>query len=256
MDISIELIKLGVITFTSIIVGRFLYNRSSKNIDYTENTNTAVKTKLPHVIYKNEKINQKRPVSIYNDWVKTQLPDNISMDIIQECLPGEKYKCYDYFIGLKYYIDGDYGKIPPYLAYEAKDEKDLKHRYFYNVTSCISTESELLNRKNEEPKWRYIRKFVKKDKYMYLENTNWQYNAIYDIRKYKFEYHLRLLKLVFSDNELNITIKEYEDLMNTWYKTPHWKFDNEKFKFIEISDSKENYGDGIEHPTADEIIKE
>lgn len=256
MDISTELIKLGIITLASIIVGRFFYNRSSKNINHTESINTAVKTKLPHVIYKNEEINQKRPVSIYNDWVKSQLPDNIPMDIIHECLPGEKYKCYDYFVGLKYYIDGDYGKIPPYLAYEAKNENDLKHRYFYNVTASISNKLELFNRKNEEPKWRYIRKFVKKDKYMYCENTNWQYNAIFDSRKYWMEYHLNLLKTVITEEELKIQIKEYENLINNRYQTPHWKFDCEKFEFIEISDSKEYNWDGIEHPTEDEIIKE
>jgi len=196
-----------------------------------------------------------KPVAIYNDWVKQQLPDDIPDDIIKQCLQGEKYTCLDFIKGLTYYSDADPGRCPPHIAYQAKDEEDLKHYYFYHVTYSIAGQIELLNREQEEQNWRYVRVKALNNKWMYRENTNYKYNAIYDSRKYWMEYHLNLLKPVINNDKLKTTIKEYESSLNTWYKIPHWKFDEDKFEFIEISDSKENNGDGIEHPTEEEIIK-
>jgi len=43
--------------------------------------------------------------------------------------------------------------------------------------------------------------------------------------------------------------------MNYWYKEPHWDYDRNKLRFIEISDSKENDGDGIEEPRPGSVIR-
>ncbi len=40
-----------------------------------------------------------------------------------------------------------------------------------------------------------------------------------------------------------------------WYKEPHWDYDRNKLRFIEISDSKENDGDGIEEPRPGSVIR-
>ena len=43
--------------------------------------------------------------------------------------------------------------------------------------------------------------------------------------------------------------------MNYWYIEPHWDYDRRKLCFIEVSDSKENDGDGIEEPRPGSVIR-
>ena len=50
-------------------------------------------------------------------------------------------------------------------------------------------------------------------------------------------------------------MQEYVSLMNYWYKEPHWDYDCNKLRFIEISDSKEHNGDGIEEPRLGSVIR-
>ena len=50
-------------------------------------------------------------------------------------------------------------------------------------------------------------------------------------------------------------VQEHIRLMNRWYKGPHWDYDRRKLCFIEISDSKENDGDGIEEPRPGSVIR-
>jgi hypothetical protein len=51
-------------------------------------------------------------------------------------------------------------------------------------------------------------------------------------------------------------VKRYVDLMNFWYKEPHWDYDREKLCFIEISDSREyDNADGDEEPRPGSVIE-
>lgn len=51
-------------------------------------------------------------------------------------------------------------------------------------------------------------------------------------------------------------MKRYVDLMNFWYKVPHWDYDREKLCFIEISDSREyDNADGDEEPRPGSVIE-
>ena len=49
-------------------------------------------------------------------------------------------------------------------------------------------------------------------------------------------------------------MQEHISLMNYWYIEPHWDYDRNKLRFIEISDSKEHDGDGIEEPRPGTVV--
>ena len=193
----------------------------------------------------------KLPISIYNEWIKSILPDNIPPDIIKKSLPRENSPYPDFVIGLEYYVDADPGRVSPRLEYVAKDETDLKCRIFADVAFCIASEIELSTRKEDELKWHYIPIDVKDNKWLYKENQNYIYDTIFDSRKTMFECHLKLLKLVYSLEQLSPKIKKYEKCMNINFQTPHWKFDLNTFEFVEISNSKEK-----NYPEESQIIKD
>ncbi len=195
-------------------------------------------------------LHKKQPISIYNEWIKSILPDYIPSDIIEKSLPRQNNPYPDFVIGLEYYVDADPSRVPPRLEYAAKDENDLKCRIFADVAFQIASEMELSTRKDDELKWHYIPIYVKDDKWMYKENKNYTYDTIFDSRKTLFECHLKLLNLVYSLEELDLKIKKYEKCMNTDFQTQHWKFDLNTFEFVEISNSRDNY-----YPEESQIIQ-
>ena len=68
------------------------------------------------------------------------------------------------------------------------------------------------------------------------------------------EYHLSLLKNVLSEEDVNNKIAYYESKLNMWFTEKHWSFDRGKFRFVEISDSKEHDTYGVEEPREGSII--
>ena len=64
-----------------------------------------------------------------------------------------------------------------------------------------------------------------------------------------------LLNYAFPPEYWEKRVREHIRLMNYWYKEPHWDYDRRKLCFIEISDSKENDGDGIEEPRPGSVIR-
>lgn len=50
--------------------------------------------------------------------------------------------------------------------------------------------------------------------------------------------------------------ERYTGLMNRWFLEPHWAYDEEKFRFIEISDSREYRSDSdkTDAVTQDNVI--
>ena len=52
-------------------------------------------------------------------------------------------------------------------------------------------------------------------------------------------------------------MREYVGLMNHWYSVPHWDYDRQGLRFIEISDSREHDGDAAktEEPRPGSVIR-
>ena len=85
----------------------------------------------------------------------------------------------------------------------------------------------------------------------------YDYNAIEDSRLPGFERHLRNMHYHFPKDRWEKKVREYIGLMNFWYKTPHWDYDRELLRFVEISDSKEfdSREDPVEEPRPGSIVE-
>ena len=155
--------------------------------------------------------NDLKPISIYYDYIKSHLPYYVPDEVIKHCLTNDTHS--NYVRGLNYYVYYDPGKAPAELAYVASSEEDLKHRIFEDVSYNIARYIQSLNIENGQI-----------------------YNMTSDFERLVMEYHLNLLKSQLSQGELNMKIKQYENKINKSYKIPHWKFNKEKFEFIEINE--------------------
>lgn len=183
----------------------------------------------------------------YQDWVLEKLPRDISGDIVQKSL-----NIGGYVSGLQFWCYEDRG--PATVAFTAADEDELKRWIYDEVSKNISLNVELNHRKDEEKRWRYVRERAVNGQWMYRENTDYVYNAIHDTRKYWMEYHLLLLTRVFSEEEINKRIADYESCLNLWFAEKQWAFDKEQFMFFEISNSKEYDTYGIEEPREGSVV--
>ena len=119
----------------------------------------------------------------------------------------------------------------------------------------IALHLEVYNRKSEECNWRYIRAKAVAGGWTYIENPNYRYDAIYDARKLYFEYHIRFTTELFSAKKAKKLIRTYSNYINKWFLDTHWKFEEGRLEFVEISSSKEIDEKGVEHPQPDEIIQ-
>lgn len=140
------------------------------------------------------------------------------------------------------------------MLFTASDENELKRWMYSQICKNIALETELRHREEEEKLWRYVQTRAEEGHWLYRENTNYIYNAIHDSRKYWMEYHLSLLRKVFSEEDINAQIAEYESSLNIWFMEKHWSFDREQFQFVEISDSRECDIYGIEEPREGTIL--
>ena len=82
----------------------------------------------------------------------------------------------------------------------------------------------------------------------YLENLEYEFNAIYDMRKLWFEFQLQLERTALPPKRVAEQAAYYEDCLNKRFRTPHWRWDPGTFTFAEISDSKYVDGNGREQP--------
>lgn len=185
--------------------------------------------------------------SEYREWILEKLPHDISAEIVQK-----SFNIGGYVSGLQFWSYEDRG--PAKAVFTASDEDELKRWLYDKVSRNIAYNVELYNRKNEEKRWRYVRKGVEEGHWMYRENTDYDYNAIHDTRKYWMEYHLFLLKRVLTEEEIGRRVADYEASLNLWFTDKHWSFDKEQWKFMEISASKEYDTDGVEEPGKETII--
>ena len=175
-------------------------------------------------------------------WIRAHLPKEVA-DQPVDCFAGE------YLDGLTVMHEGERGG-DDVVVYRAKDEEDLKYWQLEQVCRFI---------KEPDPPaqkvWHYYRDHAEDGKWLYIEHKIYDYNAIEDPRLYGFESFLRLLNYAFPPEYWEKRVREHIRLMNYWYKEPHWDYDRRKLCFIEISDSKENDGDGIEEPRPGSVIR-
>ena len=143
---------------------------------------------------------------------------------------------------------------PNRVEYEATDADDLRLWQFGVVCKSLSSASELAHREENASKWRYS-EHIGNGRWRYTERQHYRYNAIEDTRLDGFEKHLRLLKPVFPPERRETRVRWYLYLMSLWFRTPHWDFDREDLRFVEISDSKEHSDDGTEEPRPGSIIR-
>lgn len=175
-------------------------------------------------------------------WIRAHLPKEVANQPL-DCFAGE------YLDGLTVMQEGERGG-DDVVVYRAKDEEDLRWWQLEQVCRFIH-EPDPPSRKI----WRYYRDHAEDGKWLYTERRNYDYNAIEDSRLYGFECFLRILHYGFPRDRWERKVQEYVSLMNYWYKEPHWDYDCNKLRFIEISDSKEHDGDGILEPREGSIIR-
>ncbi len=181
---------------------------------------------------------------IYEDWIRSRLPPELADEPI-DLFRG------DYLDGLTVMQEGERGG-PDVVVYRAESEEDL--RYWQLEMVC-----RFIHEKDPPPKktWRWYRHHAEDGRWLYTEHLNYDYNAIDDPRLYGFECFLRVLRHAFPDDRWEKAVREHVDLMNYWYKVPHWDYDREKLCFTEISDSREHDGgpDMTEEPRPGSVIE-
>lgn len=175
-------------------------------------------------------------------WIRAHLPKEVANQPID-------FFSHEYLDGLTVMHEGERGK-EDVVVYRAKDEEDLHWWWLERVCHFVHEPNA-----PEKKIWRYYRDHTKENKWLYIEHKNYDYNAIEDNRLYGFESFLRIAHYAFPFDIWEKRVQEHIKLMNYWYKEPHWDYDCEKLCFIEISDSKEQDGDGILEPREGSIIK-
>ena len=176
-------------------------------------------------------------------WIRAHLPRELA-DAPIDCFHEE------YLDGLTVMQKGERGG-PDVVVFQAKDEEDLKYWQLEQVCRFI-------REKNPPPRkvWRYSRHHAENGQWFYTERRHYDYNAIEDARLFGFECFLRNLKYGFPPDRWEQKVREHVYLMNYWYTVPHWDYDRESLRFVEISDSKEHdaHDDVIEEPRPGSVI--
>ena len=175
-------------------------------------------------------------------WIRAHLPE--------ECA-GEPIDVFSgfYLDGLRVMSEGERGD-PDEVSYEAKDEEDLRWWQLEQICHFVG-------KADNTRIWRWYRDHAENGQWFYIERRHYDYNAIEDARLPGFERFLRNLKYGVPSNQWEKRVQEYVGLMNRWYLIPHWDYDRENLRFIEISDSKEYHSDNdkTEEPKPNSIIK-
>ena len=163
----------------------------------------------------------------FGEYIKTQTsPEN----------PHEHTAGYCSTVGYFYIAEGDRGEL--FLKCLSQNCEDIRWYVVEKIFSYIGQQLELERRKEEEKNWRYPRSFVN-GKLTFEDNKNWTYNAVYDGRKYWFEYVISSLAKIFDTDRIQPYVISRINLINRWFDVPHWDFSWGKMCFVEISDSKE-----------------
>lgn len=175
-------------------------------------------------------------------WIREHLPEDCKDEPI-DWFSGL------YLDGLKVMSEGERGS-PDTVYYEAKDAEDLKWWQLNAICYYVG-------KADKSGTWRWYRDHAENGQWYYIEHRHYDYDAIEDHRLPGFERYLRNLKHAFPDDYFRSKVEEYTGLMNRWYLIPHWGYDYENLRFIEISHSREYCSDSdkSDEIKQDNIIK-
>lgn len=157
-------------------------------------------------------------------WIRAHLPEDCRKEPIQH-FSGL------YLDGLRVMSKGERGE-PDKIRYEAKDEEDLK--WWQLDIICRFT-----GKADTSRTWRWYRDHAENGQWFYIEHRHYDFNAIEDVRLPGFERYLRNLKHAFPEEYFRRKVEEHVGMMNRWFLVPHWGYDYENLRFIEVSDSRE-----------------
>ena len=161
-------------------------------------------------------------------WLREHLPEDCRDDDI-DVFSGM------YLDGLKVMTYGERGN-PDEILYEAKDEEDLKWWQLDRICHFVG-------KTGRSGTWRWYRDHAENGQWYHIEHRHYDYDAIEDSRLPCFERYLRNVRYAFPEDYWREKVQRYTDLMNRWFLVPHWGYDFENLRFIEISDSREYNGD-------------
>ena len=176
----------------------------------------------------------------FESWIRERLPKELADEDLSQYF--EEYDLNGLTVTAKSELGGDV------FVYEAKDENDLRLWEFDKVCRDLGLKSEAFH---SPKKWRY----TKAGNGQYVERKTYDYNAAEDTRVYNFEAYLRLVKPVLPPEIWEARVREHVDLMNRWFRSPHWDYDRENMCFVEIRISRESSPDGTELPEPGAVIR-
>ncbi len=179
-------------------------------------------------------------MDFHESWIKERLPDELAGEDISRYF--EEYDLNGLTVTAMSELGGD---IP---VYEAKDENDLRLWEFDKVCRDLSLKAGTFH---SPKKWR----FTKTGAGRYIERKTYDYDAVEDTRLYTLESYLRLIKPVLPPEMWEARVRENVALMNRWYLSPHWDYDQENLCFIEVSASRALSPEGAEEPEPGAVIK-
>ena len=175
-------------------------------------------------------------------WIRAHLPKEVENE------PIDFFSC-QYLDGLNVMNEGERGG-PDIVVFQAKDEEDL--RWWQLDQIC-----QFVGKADHSKTWRWYRDHAENGHWKYVEHRHYDYNAIEDSRLPGFECYLRNLRYGFPRDRWEEKVQRYVDLMNYWFRKPHWDYDRHNLCFIEISDSREhdNHENPVEEPRPGSIIE-
>ena len=181
-------------------------------------------------------------MKIDETWIRAHLPE----DCREDELPSFSGL---YLKGLKVMSYGERGN-PDQVVYLAENKEDLRRWQLDYVCHYVG-------KTNQSGIWRWYRHHAENGQWYYIEHRHYDYNAIQDSRLPGFERYLQNVNYAFPEAYWKQKVLEYTGLMNRWYLIPHWGYDYEHLRFIEISDSKEYHSDSdhSEEPNPGTIIQ-
>ena len=162
---------------------------------------------------------------------------------IREHFPEElKKEDFDYlFWGLYYLEDGltvmQVGdRRPDEVLYKAKNEEDLK--WWLLDFFCYRHADSNVLKHEKNITWRWCYDDVKNNHWRYIEHRHYDYNTLENQRLVRYDLYLKNLKRAsFPEDYFRTKVEECTDIMNLLFQDPHWGYDYENLRFIEISDS-------------------
>ena len=173
-------------------------------------------------------------------WMREHLPEDCRNERI------DVFSGY-HLDGLKVMSEGERG-APDTVIFEARDEEDL--RWWQLEQIC-----RFAGKAGRPGIWRWYRHHAENGRWLYVERRHYDYDAIEDARLPGFERFLRNLRFGFPRDRWEEKVREHVDLMNFWYSVPHWDYDREELRFVEISSSREHdVPGGPEEPRPGSVI--